>query len=58
MGTMCDTSAGGIGLKLDNKVPRSERARIDLNGTAVFGRVRYCRRAEDGDYLTGFTIEH
>jgi hypothetical protein len=56
-GVMCDLSATGIGLKLKEKVPRSERVRIDLNGSAVFGRVRYCRRDADGEYLTGFVIE-
>lgn len=56
-GVMSDTSAGGFGLKLDSKVPKSERVRIDLNGTAVFGRVRYCRRSDSGEYITGFIVE-
>ncbi len=56
-GIMVDSSGAGLGLKLKSKVPTSERVRIDLNGTAVYGRVRYCRRNEDGDYLTGFAIE-
>lgn len=56
-GVMCDSSGVGMGLKLNGKVPSSEPVRIDLNGTAVYGRVRYCRRDADGDYLTGFVIE-
>jgi hypothetical protein len=56
-GVTCDSSGAGIGLKLNSKVPSSERVRIDLNGTAVYGRVRSRRRDTDGSYLTGFTIE-